>query len=152
MPIQMLWKLSMRKFLDTNGTMNIVERENFSTVECNFVNEWLDLNLKECSKKIEEMFEPRFTEEPVVYVINFDGDEEELSWVIDLMLELAIDNITTEEAKFKDIRPHARYEVSNKIALNLTAQKQLINYKSVTRLFTIEIRLKDKTVYNMLGE
>jgi lipoate synthase len=132
--------------------MNIVERENFSTVECNFVNEWLDLNLKECSKKIEEMFEPRFTEEPVVYVINFDGDEEELSWVIDLMLELAIDNITTEEAKFKDIRPHARYEVSNKIALNLTAQKQLINYKSVTRLFTIEIRLKDKTVYNMLGE
>ena len=142
----------MRKFLDTNGTMNIVERENFSTVECNFINEWLDLNLKECSKKIEEMFEPRFTEEPVVYVINFDGDEEELSWVIDLMLELAIDNITTEEAKFKDIRPHARYEVSNKIALNLTAQKQLINYKSVTRLFTIEIRLKDKTVYNMLGE
>ena len=142
----------MRKFLDTNGTMNIVERENFSTVECNFVNEWLDLNLKECSKKIEEMFEPLFTEEPVVYVINFDGDEEELSWVIDLMLELAIDNITTEEAKFKDIRPHARYEVSNKIALNLTAQKQLINYISVTRLFTIEIRLKDKTVYNMLGE
>lgn len=142
----------MRKFLDTNGTMNIVERENFSIVECNFINEWLDLNLKECNKKIEEMLEPRFTDEPVVYVINFDGDEEELSWVIDLMLESAIDNITTEEAKFKDIRPHARYEVSNKIALNLTAQKQLINYKSVTRLFTIEIRLKDKIVYNMLGE
>lgn len=142
----------MRKFLDTNGTMNIVERENFSIVECNFINEWLDLNLKECNKKIEEMLEPRFTEEPIVYVINFDGDEEELSWVIDLMLESAIDNITTEEAKFKDIRPHARYEVSNKIALNLTAQKQLINYKSVTRLFTIEIRLKDKIVYNMLGE
>lgn len=142
----------MRKFLDTNGTMNIVERENFSIVECNFINEWLDLNLKECNKKIEEMLEPRFTEEPIVYVINFDGDEEELSWVIDLMLESAIDNITTEEAKFKDIRPHARYEVSNKIALNLTAQKQLINYKSVTRLFTIEIRLKDKIVYSMLGE
>ena len=138
----------MRKFLDTNGTMNIVEREDFSTVECNFVNEWLDLNLKECSKKIEEMFEPRFTEEPVVYVINFDGDEEELSWVVDLMLELAIDNITTEEAKFKDIRPHARYEVSNKIALNLIAQ--IIAY-AITAVYAFAYAKSRKSIGWMIA-
>ena len=145
------------KFLSTNGIMNIEERKkNLKIIPLTFKNDWLDLSIKEFNSKIEEMFINAVIEEnaqPVVYEINFEGNEEELDWVLEHLIEVGIFAIVpANERKFEDMRPHARYEVADLIAANMISQRRLINYKSLTKTFTIIIKINNETVYELIKE
>ena len=145
------------KFLNTNGIMNIEERKkDLKIVPLTFKNDWLDLSIKEFNSKIEEMFINAVVEEnaqPVVYEINFEGNEEELDWVLEHLIEVGIFSIVpANERKFEDMRPHARYEIADLIAANMISQRRLINYKSLTKTFTIIIKINNETVYELIKE
>jgi hypothetical protein len=145
------------KFLNTNGIMNIEERKkDLKIIPLTFKNDWLDLSIKEFNSKIEEMFINAVIEEnaqPVVYEINFEGNEEELDWVLEHLIEVGIFAIVpANERKFEDMRPHARYEVADLIAANMISQRRLINYKSLTKTFTIIIKINNETVYELIKE
>ena len=145
------------KFLNTNGIMNIEERKkDLKIVTLTFKNDWLDLSIKEFNNKIEEMFIHAVVEEnaqPVIYEINFEGNEEELDWVLEHLIEVGIFTIVpANERKFEEVRPHARYEVADLIAANMISQKRLINYKSLTKTFTITIKINNETVYELIKE
>ena len=145
------------KFLNTNGIMNIEERKkDLKIIPLTFENDWLDLSIKEFNSKIEEMFINAVIEEnaqPVVYEINFEGNEEELDWVLEHLIEVGIFAIVpANERKFEDMRPHARYEVADLIAANMISQRRLINYKSLTKTFTIIIKINNETVYELIKE
>lgn len=145
------------KFLNTNGIMNIEERKkDLKIVPLTFKNDWLDLSIKEFNSKIEEMFIDAVVEEnaqPVVYEINFEGNEEELDWVLEHLIEVGIFAIVpANERKFEDMRPHARYEIADLIAANMISQRRLINYKSLTKTFTITIKINNETVYELIKE
>lgn len=145
------------KFLNTNGIMNIEERKkDLKIIPLTFKNDWLDLSIKEFNSKIEEMFINAVVEEnaqPVVYEINFEGNEEELDWVLEHLIEVGIFAIVpANERKFEDMRPHARYEVADLIAANMISQRRLINYKSLTKTFTIIIKINNETVYELIKE
>jgi hypothetical protein len=145
------------KFLNTNGIMNIEERKkDLKIIPLTFKNDWLDLSIKEFNSKIEEMFINAVIEEnaqPVVYEINFEGNEEELDWVLEHLIEVGIFSIVpANERKFEDMRPHARYEVADLIAANMISQRRLINYKSLTKTFTIIIKINNETVYELIKE
>ena len=145
------------KFLNTNGIMNIEERKkDLKIVPLTFKNDWLDLSIKEFNSKIEEMFINAVVEEnaqPVVYEINFEGNEEELDWVLEHLIEVGIFSIVpANERKFEDMRPHARYEIADLIAANMISQRRLINYKSLTKTFTITIKINNETVYELIKE
>lgn len=145
------------KFLNTNGIMNIEERKkDLKIVPLTFKNDWLDLSIKEFNSRIEEMFINAVVEEnaqPVIYEINFEGNEEELDWVLEHLIEVGIFTIVpANERKFEEVRPHARYEVADLIAANMISQKRLINYKSLTKTFTITIKINNETVYELIKE
>jgi hypothetical protein len=145
------------KFLNTNGIMNIEERKkDLKIIPLTFKNDWLDLSIKEFNSKIEEMFINAVVEEnaqPVVYEINFEGNEEELDWVLEHLIEVGIFSIVpANERKFEDMRPHARYEIADLIAANMISQRRLINYKSLTKTFTITIKINNETVYELIKE
>lgn len=145
------------KFLNTSGIMNIEEyTQDLVFVPLNFSNYWLDLSMKEFNSKIEEMFKNAVVEEeeqPVIYEINFEGNEEELDWVLEHLIEVGIFTIVpANESKFEEVRPHARYEVADLIAANMISQKRLINYKSLTKIFTITIKINDEIVYELIKE
>lgn len=145
------------KFLNTNGIMNIEERKkDLKIVPLTFKNDWLDLSIKEFNNRIEEMFINAVVEEnaqPVIYEINFEGNEEELDWVLEHLIEVGIFTIVpANKRKFEEVRPHARYEVADLIAANMISQKRLINYKSLTKTFTITIKINNETVYELIKE
>ena len=145
------------KFLNTDGIMYIEEHnDNILNIDLAFKNAWLDLSIKEFNKKIEEMFEEAVEQtdaQPVSYNIDFQGNEEELDWVLEHLIEVGIDTIVPKgERKFEEVRPHARFEVADLIAANMISHKKLINYKSLTKVFTITIKINNETVYELIKE
>ena len=137
--------------------MYIEERKkDLQIVRLSFKNEWLDLNLKNFNEQVETMFKEKIVEietQPVVYEIDFEGNEEELDWVLEHLIEIGIDCIVPKAIKkFEEQRPHARYEVADLIAANMISQKRLINYKSLTKIFTIVIKINEEIVYELIKE
>ena len=145
----------MAKFINTNGTLDVIESTDFETIEYTFPNEWLDLTPKKCLNNIEDMFNPISSSKPVVYTINFIGNEEELDWVIDDIIRLGIDAIVPEEEqKWKELRPQPRDAICDRLSVCTIPQvlKRLINYKSITEKFTIRITINNEIVYDLIRE
>lgn len=139
-------------FLNTNGSMNLMESEVYTTVDFILEDYMLDLSLSEFTKLVYERLSKVYFayDTPTLFRVISEGIEaEDVEYVLPFLTELMTESLRVEKVN-KDWQP--RPAISNRLNLNIKAQNNLLNYKTNPEILTIKIYNNDELIYDMIKE
>lgn len=143
------------KFLDTKDKLNILETEEHQTVNITLETSLFDLPAEEF-KNVFAGYCTTITdyhcEVPLLISITCnDMPDDEIVDFGDLLFECLMQNFTTKEHKFEKDLWQPKTIISDLLNMTMDAQCQILNYKSLVPIFTVEFKNdKNQVLYNMI--
>lgn len=138
------------KFLDTEGTMKIVENDIFSECVICIPDEMLDLSLSDFIEDLTLEIKSHcyINDYPALFNIKCDDmDETDIEYIKNLVCEIIADALSKEQIN-KDWQP--RLELNEQLDMNMKAKTSLLNHKIEPRIFNIIFTKESEVLYSII--
>lgn len=137
------------KFLDTNGSMDIVEREDYCLKTVTITDSMLDLVVPLYIKNIQEQMGREYSENNC-YLFKFICDnvsDEDILYTKNLVYEIVAEHLASEKLN-KDWQP--RPTLVEQLDANLRAQTIFLNHKITPQFLNVVFEKNNVICYNMI--
>lgn len=140
------------KFLKTDESMNFEEHDLYSEYTIEIKDEMLDLTVPEfihtIARKVKKYNYCK--DSPVLFVVKCDELlEEDIEYCKDEVYEVITESIRKEKVN-NDWQP--KLSINTALDMNMLAQNNLLNYRTVPNILNIKFVKNDKMLYNMIKE
>lgn len=141
------------KFLNTKGTLSIVEKEDYEERHIVLDDDLFDLRMSELNDYLLEEYDD-YTEgcsHPVLFKITAPGTEEDIEDMYEMYIISLLEKIVDIKTSKKERRWAAREEIKSALNLNQMNINSLLNYNCKCEEFNIVIQdTKGQAYYQML--
>ena len=140
------------KFLNTDESMSFVEHDLYSEYVIEIKDSMLDLTVPEfistVSRKVKKYNYCK--DSPVLFIIKCDELlEEDVEYCRQQIYEIITESIRREKVN-NDWQP--KLSINNKLDMNMKAQTNLLNYRTLPNILNIKFVKNEKMLYNMIKE
>lgn len=140
------------KFLKTDDSMQFEEHDLYSEYVIEIKDEMLDLTVPEfigsVARKVKKFNYCK--DSPVLFMVKCDElIEEDIDYCRNQICEIITETIGREKVN-NDWQP--RLAINSKLDMNMKAQTNLLNYRTVPNILNIKFAKNDKILYNMIVE
>lgn len=140
------------KFLKTDDSMQFEEHDLYSEYVIEIKDEMLDLTVPEFISSVARKVK-KFNyckDSPVLFMVKCDElIEEDIDYCRNQICEIITEAIGREKVN-NDWQP--RLAINSKLDMNMKAQTNLLNYRTVPNILNIKFAKNDKILYNMIVE
>lgn len=140
------------KFLKTDDSMQFEEHDLYSEYVIEIKDEMLDLTVPEFISSVARKVK-KFNyckDSPVLFMVKCDElIEEDIDYCRNQICEIITETIGREKVN-NDWQP--RLAINSKLDMNMKAQTNLLNYRTVPNILNIKFAKNDKILYNMIVE
>lgn len=140
------------KFLKTDDNMQFEEHDLYSEYVIEIKDEMLDLTVPEFISSVARKVK-KFNyckDSPVLFMVKCDElIEEDIDYCRNQICEIITEAIGREKVN-NDWQP--RLAINSKLDMNMKAQTNLLNYRTVPNILNIKFAKNDKILYNMIVE
>lgn len=140
------------KFLKTDDNMQFEEHDLYSEYVIEIKDEMLDLTVPEFISSVARKVK-KFNyckDSPVLFMVKCDElIEEDIDYCRNQICEIITETIGREKVN-NDWQP--RLAINSKLDMNMKAQTNLLNYRTVPNILNIKFAKNDKILYNMIVE
>lgn len=140
------------KFLKTDDSMQFEEHDLYSEYVIEIKDEMLDLTVPEFISSVARKVK-KFNyckDSPVLFMVKCDElIEEDIDYCRNQICEIITETIGQEKVN-NDWQP--RLAINSKLDMNMKAQTNLLNYRTVPNILNIKFAKNDKILYNMIVE
>lgn len=140
------------KFLNTDESMSFVEHDLYSEYVIEIKDSMLDLTVPEfistISRKVKKYNYCK--DSPVLFTIKCDELlEEDVEYCRQQIYEIITESIRREKVN-NDWQP--KLSINSKLDMNMKAQTNLLNYRTLPNILNIKFVKNEKMLYNMIEE
>lgn len=144
------------KFLSTNNKLDILEADEYRTIEIDLPGELFDLPCSQLKAHLADccgFLKTDRLDDPLLLSVKIsDCSDEEIVYFVDLLLVYFMKLFTTKTKKFKEDLWQPRFAICNSLILNRQAQNQILNYESLLKAFNIQfINDKDQVLIDIFS-